>query len=66
MQKGSFTLLPFIGLRDMLILPYTTKPFLVGRKSSVLAIESAHSIQSKGFLVYKRSFNRKSEGRRPL
>jgi ATP-dependent Lon protease len=55
MQKNSFTLLPFIGLRDMLIFPYTTKPFLVGRKSSVSAIESALQSNQKVFLVLQKN-----------
>jgi ATP-dependent Lon protease len=52
--KDTFTVLPFIGLRDMIIFPGTDKPFLVGRKNSVAAIEEAMQGSQRIFLVLQR------------
>jgi ATP-dependent Lon protease len=52
--KGSFTILPFIGLRDMIIFPYTVKPFMVGRKTSMAAIEEAMQGSQRVFLLLQK------------
>ncbi len=53
-ENISYTVIPYIGLRDMLIFPYTVKPFLVGRKSSIAAIEAALMGNQKIFMVLQK------------
>lgn len=47
-------ILPFIGLRDMVIFPYTVRPFLVGRKNSILAVEASLSNNREIFLALQK------------
>jgi len=47
-------ILPFIGLRDMIIFPGTVKPFLVGRKNSIAAVEEAMQGSQRIFLVLQK------------
>ncbi|MFB3851694.1 MAG: endopeptidase La [Acidobacteriota bacterium] len=49
-----FTVIPYIGLRDMLIFPFTVRPFLAGRKSSISAIEAALAGNQKIFMVLQK------------
>jgi len=52
--QDKHTILPFIGLRDMIIFPGTVKPFLVGRKNSVAAIGEAMQGSQRIFLVLQK------------
>ena len=47
-------IIPFIGLRDMIIFPNTIRPFMAGRKSSIMAIEAALSLNQKIFMVLQK------------
>ncbi|MCX7831192.1 MAG: LON peptidase substrate-binding domain-containing protein, partial [Acidobacteria bacterium] len=53
-SSQNYTVIPFIGLRDMLIFPYTVRPFLAGRKSSISAIEAALSGNQRIFMVLQK------------
>lgn len=52
--KDPYTMLPFLGLRDMIIFPGTVKPFLVGRKNSIASIEEAMQGSQRIFLVLQK------------
>lgn len=53
-NNQQFTVMPFIGLRDMLIFPFTVRPFLAGRKSSISAIEAALAGNQKIFMILQK------------
>lgn len=53
-NNQQFTVIPYIGLRDMLIFPFTVRPFLAGRKSSISAIEAALSGNQKIFMLLQK------------
>src|SRR6266571_7310195 len=47
-------LLPLVPLRDVVVFPYTMIPFVVGRKSSLLAVEKALAGDKRIFLATQR------------
>src|SRR6266700_2010884 len=47
-------LLPLVPLRDVVVFPYTMIPFVVGRKSSLLAVERALAGDKRIFLATQR------------
>src|SRR5882672_2450706 len=51
-QKGDF--LPLVPLRDVVVFPYTMIPFVVGRKSSLVAVEKALLGDKRIFLATQR------------
>src|SRR5882672_10671496 len=46
--------LPLVPLRDVVVFPYTMIPFVVGRKTSLLAVEAALASDKKLFLSTQR------------
>src|SRR5258705_13873434 len=46
--------LPLVPLRDVVVFPYTMIPFVVGRKTSLLAVEAALVSDKKLFLSTQR------------
>ena len=46
--------LPLVPLRDIVVFPYTMVPFVVGRRSSLLAVEQALLHDKKIFLATQR------------
>jgi ATP-dependent Lon protease len=50
-EKGETRKLPMMPIRDMVIFPYMMTPFVVGRESSVRALEEALSGDRKIFLA---------------
>src|SRR5881628_550826 len=51
-QKVDF--LPLVPLRDVVVFPYTMIPFVVGRKSSLMAVEKALAGDKRVFLATQR------------
>src|SRR2546427_8065576 len=51
-QKVDF--LPLVPLRDVVVFPYTMIPFVVGRKSSLVAVEKALLGDKRIFLATQR------------
>src|SRR6266852_5293793 len=47
-------LLPLVPLRDVVVFPYTMIPFVVGRRSSLLAVEKALLNDKRIFLATQR------------
>ncbi len=47
--------LPLVPLRDIVVFPHTMVPFLVGRKSSLLAVEQALAADKRLFLATQRN-----------
>jgi ATP-dependent Lon protease len=47
--------LPMVPLRDIVVFPHTMVPFVVGRKSSLLAVERALAADKKLFLATQRN-----------
>jgi len=47
--------LPMVPLRDIVVFPHTMVPFVVGRKSSLLAVERALAAEKKIFLSTQRN-----------
>jgi ATP-dependent Lon protease len=52
-EVGTFRL-PMVPLRDIVVFPHTTVPFVVGRKSSLLAVERALDADKRLFLATQR------------
>jgi len=50
-NTGSYVELPLIPLRDMVVFPHTMSPFVVGRASSMEALQAALSADKQIFLV---------------
>jgi ATP-dependent Lon protease len=50
-DKGELRKLPMMPIRDMVIFPYMMTPFVVGRESSVRALEEALTGDRKIFLA---------------
>ena len=50
-EKGELRKLPMMPIRDMVIFPYMMTPFVVGRESSVRALEEALTGDRKIFLA---------------
>ena len=46
--------LPLVPLRDVVVFPYTMIPFVVGRKSSLIAVERALAAEKRIFLATQR------------
>src|SRR6059036_686924 len=46
--------LPLVPLRDVVVFPYTMIPFVVGRKTSLLAVEAALAVDKRLFLSTQR------------
>src|SRR6266478_8965158 len=46
--------LPLVPLRDVVVFPYTMIPFVVGRKSSLQAVEKALAADKRIFLATQR------------
>ena len=46
--------LPLVPLRDVVVFPYTMIPFVVGRKSSLVAVERALTADKRIFLATQR------------
>src|SRR6185295_13178939 len=46
--------LPLVPLRDVVVFPYTMIPFVVGRKTSLVAVERALETDKKLFLSTQR------------
>ena len=55
--------LPMVPLRDIVVFPHTMVPFVVGRKSSLLAVERALDADKRLFLATQR--NAKDDDPRP-
>ena len=53
-EKGDLRKLPMMPIRDMVIFPYMMTPFVVGRESSVRALEEALTGDRKIFLATQR------------
>jgi len=53
-DKGLISL-PMVPLRDIVVFPHTMVPFVVGRKSSLLAVERALAADKKLFLATQRN-----------
>ncbi len=53
-RTDKFELLPLVPLRDVVVFPYTMIPFVVGRKSSLVAVEQALAGEKKIFLATQR------------
>src|SRR5437879_387239 len=54
-NRGQKTeVLPLVPLRDVVVFPYTMIPFVVGRKSSLLAVERALAGDKRIFLATQR------------
>ena len=49
--ESSVSTMPMVPLRDIVVFPHTMVPFVVGRKSSLLAVERALSTDKKLFLA---------------
>src|SRR5438093_2372470 len=47
--------LPMVPLRDVVVFPYTMVPFVVGRRSSLAAVESALAAGRRIFLATQRN-----------
>jgi len=54
-SSDSVITLPMVPLRDIVVFPHTMVPFVVGRKSSLLAVERALSSSKKLFLSTQRN-----------
>jgi len=52
--KGSVITLPMVPLRDIVVFPHTMRPFVVGRKPSLLAVEHALAAGKRLFLATQR------------
>ncbi len=50
-EKSDTRLLPMMPIRDMVIFPFMMTPFVVGRESSIRALEDALAADKKIFLV---------------
>ncbi len=50
-KNDSLETLPMVPLRDVVVFPHTMIPFVVGRKSSLMAVEQALSQNKKIFLA---------------
>ncbi|PYS95749.1 MAG: endopeptidase La [Acidobacteria bacterium] len=53
-QSEKIETLPLVPLRDVVVFPYTMIPFVVGRKSSLLAVEKALAGEKRIFLATQR------------
>src|SRR6266446_7373551 len=51
---GKIERLPLVPLRDVVVFPYTMIPFVVGRKSSLQAVEKALAADKRIFLATQR------------
>ena len=49
-KNDSLETLPMVPLRDVVVCPHTMIPFVVGRRSSLLAVECALAQNKKIFL----------------
>jgi ATP-dependent Lon protease len=54
-RKDTIENLPMVPLRDIVVFPHTMVPFVVGRKPSLLAVESALASGKKIFLSTQRN-----------
>ena len=50
-EKYEQTKLPMVPIRDVVIFPFMMVPFVIGRESSVLALESALRADKRIFLA---------------
>src|SRR5258706_15476940 len=53
-MSDKIDLLPLVPLRDVVVFPYTMIPFVVGRKSSLVAVEKALLGDKRIFLATQR------------
>ena len=53
-KHETWSRLPLVPLRDVVVFPYTMVPFVVGRRSSLLAVEQALLHNKKIFLATQR------------
>src|SRR5437867_9125844 len=53
-KNDSVETLPMVPLREVVVLPHTMIPFVVGRKSSLMAVEQALNQHKKIFLSAQR------------
>ncbi len=53
-QSNRIESLPLVPLRDVVVFPYTMIPFVVGRKSSLVAVEQALTADKRIFLATQR------------
>ena len=53
--SGATKQLPMVPLRDIVVFPHTMVPFVVGRKSSLLAVERALDADKRLFLATQRN-----------
>jgi ATP-dependent Lon protease len=53
-KSDRFDMLPLVPLRDVVVFPYTMIPFVVGRQSSLLAVEKALAGDKRIFLATQR------------
>jgi len=61
-KDDSVETLPMVPLRDVVVFPHTMIPFVVGRKSSLRAVEQALNHQKKLFLATQRDAKIDSPG----
>ena len=54
-QDSANKQLPMVPLRDIVVFPHTMVPFVVGRKSSLLAVERALDADKRLFLATQRN-----------
>jgi len=54
-ESGTVEKLPMVPLRDIVVFPNTMVPFVVGRKSSLLAVERALDADKRLFLATQRN-----------
>ena len=54
-SAADVTVLPVVPLRDIVVFPHTMVPFVVGRRSSLLAVERALSGDKRLFLTAQRN-----------
>jgi len=54
-SEGEPKTLPMVPLRDIVVFPHTMVPFVVGRKSSLLAVERALDADKRLFLATQRN-----------
>ena len=63
-ERGEMRKLPMMPIRDMVIFPYMMTPFVVGRESSVRALEEALNGDRKIFLATQHdASHRRAQGR---
>src|SRR6267143_2888214 len=53
-RSEKIEILPLVPLRDVVVFPYTMIPFVVGRKSSLVAVEKALAGDKRIFLATQR------------